>query len=73
VLTSGLTDGDMHVLLPRPKWITARELPEMNPQFALTDLALIVGACDTYAFMRPGRRMVTGFIVVHAEEPNRVR
>ncbi|NLE56818.1 MAG: NAD(P)(+) transhydrogenase (Re/Si-specific) subunit beta [Planctomycetes bacterium] len=73
---AGRMPGHMHVLLAEAEvdYGMIRELKDVNPQFAQTDLALIVGACDVVnpAAIESKGTPISGMPILRAHEARTV-
>jgi NAD(P) transhydrogenase subunit beta len=73
---AGRMPGHMHVLLAEADvdYGRIRELKDVNPEFARTDLALIVGACDVVnpAAMEVSGTPISGMPILRAHEARQV-
>lgn len=73
---AGRMPGHMHVLLAEAEvdYGMIRELQDVNPQFAVTDLALIVGACDVVNPAATQRKdtPISGMPILQAHEAKSV-
>ncbi len=73
---AGRMPGHMHVLLAEAEvdYGMIRELKDVNPQFAQTDLALIVGACDVVnpAAIETKGTPISGMPILRAHEARTV-
>ncbi|HOB73714.1 MAG TPA: NAD(P)(+) transhydrogenase (Re/Si-specific) subunit beta [Phycisphaerae bacterium] len=73
---AGRMPGHMHVLLAEAEvdYGMIREMAEVNPLFATTDLALIVGACDVVnpAASQQANTPISGMPILQAHEAKNV-